>query len=89
MSMPGALEDARQELLSQLDRYEQDGVTRVNWLTTQDDQVCPLCASREKKRLNLSEAKRELAGTFCQPMAPNERCRCTLTVVEGQFDEMP
>lgn len=89
MSMPGALENARQELLAQLDRYEQDGVTRVNWLTTQDDQVCPLCASREQKPLNLGEARQELAGAFCQPIAPNHRCRCALTVVEGRFDEMP
>jgi hypothetical protein len=89
MDMPGTMEDARQDLQAQLDRYDQDGVTLVNWLTTQDDQVCPLCASREKKVLTIAEARRVLEGTFCHPHEPEGRCRCLLTVVEGRSDEMP
>ena len=89
MDMPGTMEDARQDLQAQLERYDQDGVTLVNWLTTQDDQVCPLCASREKKALTIAEARHVLEGTFCQPPKPEGRCRCLLTVVEGRSEEMP
>jgi hypothetical protein len=89
MEMPGTMEDARQELQAQLDRYDQDGVTLVNWLTTQDDQVCSLCASREKRVFTIAEARQVLEGTFCQSRAPDGRCRCLLSVVEGQLEEMP
>jgi hypothetical protein len=89
MDRTGMMEDARQELQAQLDRYDHDGVTLVNWLTTQDDQVCPLCASREQTVLTIAEARHILEGTFCQPREPEGRCRCLLTVVEGRSDEMP
>jgi hypothetical protein len=85
-----ALQDARrQELLAQLDRYIQDGVRRLNWLTTQDDQVCALCTAREQRVLTVAEARQELLGTFCESSASERGCRCALTVVETDFDEMP
>ena len=64
MDRTGMMEDARQELQAQLDRYDHDGVTLVNWLTTQDDQVCPLCASREQTVLTIAEARHILEGTY-------------------------
>jgi hypothetical protein len=79
----------RQELLAQLDRYTQDGARRVNWLTMQDDQVCARCAAREQRVLTIAEAGAELQGRFCESSDPERGCRCTLTVVETDFDEMP
>jgi hypothetical protein len=79
----------RQELLALLDRYTQDGTRRVNWLTTQDDQVCARCADREQRVLTVAEAYAELKGGFCESTDPERGCRCTLTVVETDFDEMP
>jgi hypothetical protein len=83
------IEARRQELLEQLDRYAQDGTRRVNWLTTQDDRVCSLCAAREQRALTISEAQAELKGKFCESNDSEFGCRCTLTVVENDFDEMP
>lgn len=83
------LDTQRQELLALLDRYTQDGARRVNWLTTQDDQVCALCAAREQRVLTVAEASSELQGRFCESSDPEHGCRCTLTVVETDFDEMP
>lgn len=79
----------RQELLTQLDRYLEDGVQRVNWLTTQDDQVCALCKEREQRVLTVAEARAALNGRFCDASDPERGCRCSLTVVETDFDEMP
>lgn len=83
------LDARRQELLDQLDRYTQDGTRRVNWLTTQDDRVCSLCAAREQRVLTVAEAQAELKGKFCESNDSELGCRCTLTVVENDFDEMP
>jgi hypothetical protein len=79
----------RQELLALLDRYTQDGARRVNWLTMQDDQVCARCAAREQRVLTVAEASAELNGRFCDSSDQEGGCRCTLTVVENDFDEMP
>jgi hypothetical protein len=79
----------RQDLLALLDRYAQDGVNRVNWLTTQDDQVCSRCAAREQRLLTVAEAQAELKERFCESSDPERGCRCTLTAVESDFDEMP
>jgi hypothetical protein len=83
------LDAQRQDLLGLLDRYTQDGARRVNWLTTQDDQVCALCAAREQRVLTIAEAHTELHGKLCESGNPERGCRCTLTVVESDFDEMP
>ena len=79
----------RQELLTQLDRYLQDGVQRVNWLTTQDGEVCSLCAQREQRALTVAEARAILQGRFCDADEHHRGCRCALTVIESDFDEMP
>jgi hypothetical protein len=85
-----ALQEAqRQELLALLDRYTQDGARRVNWLTMQDEQVCVLCAAREQRALTIAEARTALQGRWCEAGDPERGCRCTLTVVETDFDEMP
>src|SRR5262245_22251918 len=85
-----SLQDAqRQELLALLDRYTQDGARRVNWLTTQDEQVCALCAAREQRALTIAEAHAALQGGWCESLNLERGCRCTLTVVESDFDEMP
>jgi hypothetical protein len=89
MNQETLLEAQRQELLAQLDRYTQDGVRRVNWLTTQDDRVCALCTAREQRVLTIAEARQELQGRFCESSASERGCRCALTVVETDFDEMP
>jgi hypothetical protein len=89
MNQETLLEARRQELLAQLDRYTQDGVRRVNWLTTQDDQVCALCIAREQRVLTIAEAHQELQGRFCESRTSERGCRCALTVVETDFDEMP
>ena len=83
------LNDRRQELLALLDRYTQDGVGRVNWLTTQDDKVCARCATREQRALTVAEVRTALQGNWCEAHDPALGCRCTLTVVETDFDEMP
>jgi hypothetical protein len=79
----------RQALLAQLERYTADGVQRVNWLTTQDDQVCARCREREQRVLTIAEARKVLQGEFCEAQDAERGCRCTLTVVESDFDEMP
>ena len=89
MDQETLLDARRQELLAQLDRYTQDGARRVNWLTTQDDQVCALCSAREQRVLTIAEARQELQGRFCEASASERGCRCALTVVETDFDEMP
>ncbi len=87
----GTLIDARrQELLALLDRYTQDGARRVNWLTTQDEHVCARCADREQRgALTVAEVHTTLQGYWCEAPDPELGCRCTLTVVETDFDEMP
>jgi hypothetical protein len=89
MDQKTPVDDRRQELLAQLDRYTQDGVRRVNWFTTQDDQVCALCTAREQRVLTIDEARQELQGRFCESSTSERGCRCALTVVETDFDEMP
>jgi hypothetical protein len=89
MDRQALIDDRRQELLAQLDRYTQDGARRVNWLTTQDDQVCALCTAREQRVLTIAEARQELQGRFCESSTSGRGCRCVLTVVETDFDEMP
>jgi hypothetical protein len=89
MDQKTLVDDRRQELLTQLDRYIQDGVRRVNWLTTQDDQVCALCSAREQRALTIAEARQALQGKFCESSTSTRGCRCVLTVVETDFDEMP
>ena len=83
------LDSQRQELLALLDRYTQDGARRINWLTMQDDQVCSRCATREQRPLTLAEARAALQGDWCEARNAEHGCRCTLTVVETDFDEMP
>jgi hypothetical protein len=89
MAQETLMDVRRQELLTQLDRYLEDGVQRVSWLTTQDDEVCALCAQRERRALTVAEARAVLQGRFCHSDDRERGCRCTLTVVEGDFDEMP
>jgi hypothetical protein len=89
MAQETLMEVRRQELLALLDRYTDDGVRRVNWLTTQDDRVCALCRAREQRVLTVAEARDALKGRFCESNDPQRGCLCTLTVVEGDFDEMP
>jgi hypothetical protein len=55
----------------------------------QDDQVCARCAAREQRVLTVAEANAELNGGFCDASDQEGGCRCTLTVVENDFDEMP
>jgi hypothetical protein len=89
MAHETALNDRRQELLALLDRYTQDGARRVNWLTTQDDKVCARCATREQRALTVAEVRTFLQGNWCEAHDTELGCRCTLTVVETDFDEMP
>jgi hypothetical protein len=90
MTRETLLADRRQELLALVDRYTQDGAQRVNWLTTQDEQVCRCCAAREQQgALTVAEVRRVLQGDWCEAPDPELGCRCTLTVVETDFDEMP
>ena len=89
MAQETLMEVRRQELLALLDRYADDGVRRVNWLTTQDDRVCALCRAREQRVLTVAEARDALKGRFCEASDLQRGCLCTLTVVEGDFDEMP
>jgi len=89
MARESVIESQRQELQALLDRYLQDGVRRVNWLTTQDGQVCARCTAREQGPLTVAEARTVLQGSWCEASDPERGCRCTLTVVETDFDEMP
>jgi hypothetical protein len=90
MAQDTLIEGRRQELLALLDRYIQDGARRVNWLTTQDDRVCARCAAREERgALTVADARAVLQGDWCEAPDPELGCRCTLTVVETDFDEMP
>jgi hypothetical protein len=83
------MDDQRLELLALLDRYTADGGSRLNWLTTQDDRVCALCRAREQGVLTVAQARAALEGRFCEADDQERGCRCTLTVVETDFDEMP
>jgi hypothetical protein len=90
MAQETLIDGRRQELLALLDRYAQDGARRVNWLTTQDEHVCTRCADREQRgALTVAEVRTTLQGSWCEAPDPELGCRCTLTVVETDFDEMP
>ena len=90
MAQEMLIDGRRQEMLALLDRYTQDGARRVNWLTTQDGRVCGRCATREQRgALTIAEARTALQGNWCDAPNPELGCRCTLTVVETDFDEMP
>ena len=90
MAQEALIDARRQELLALLERYTQDGARRVNWLTTQDEQVCACCAAREQRgALAVAEVHTALQGNWCKSPDPELGCRCTLTVVETDFDEMP
>ncbi len=90
MAQDTLIDARRQELLALLDRYTQDGARRVNWLTTQDEHVCARCADREQRgALTVAEVRTTLQGYWCEAPDPELGCRCTLTVVETDFDEMP
>ena len=90
MAQETLIEGRRQELLALLDRYTQDGARRVNLLTTQDEHVCGRCADREQRgALTVAEVRTTLQGDWCEVPDPELGCRCTLTVVETDFDEMP
>jgi hypothetical protein len=39
--------------------------------------------------LTIAQAVAELNDEFCESSDPERGCRCTLTVVESNFDEMP
>lgn len=60
-----------------LTRYEQAGVdevgVEVEWLTAQDDRVCPVCASKAGNRYSVEEAHGIL------PQHP--QCRCTFVPI--------
>jgi hypothetical protein len=90
MAQETLLDGRRQELLDLLERYTQDGARRLNWLTTQDERVCARCAAREQRgALTVAEAREVLQENWCEAPDPELGCRCTLTVVETDFDEMP
>ena len=90
MAQETLLDGRRQELLTLLDRYVQDGARRVNWLTTQDEQVCACCAAREQRgALTTAEVRNALQENWCKAPDPELGCRCTVTVVETDLDEMP
>jgi hypothetical protein len=90
MTQEALMEGRRQELLALLERYVQDGARRVNWLTTQDEHVCAPCASREQRgALTIAEVRTILQGPWCEAPDLDLGCRCILTVVETDFDEMP
>src|SRR5262245_49082943 len=89
MAQDTLIDGRRQELLALLDRYIQDGARRVSWLTTQDEYVCARCAGREQRgALTIAEVHTTLQGLWCESPHPELGCRCTLTVVETDFDEM-
>lgn len=46
MNAQGTLDDSRRSLLEQVDGHAAAGVERLQWLTTQDVMVCPLCQER-------------------------------------------
>ena len=68
MAQETLIDGRRQELLALLDRYTQDGARRVNWLTTQDEQVCARCADREQRgALTVAEVRTTLQGLVRGP----------------------
>lgn len=80
MGIQGNINDWRKEMLDILDSFNDD-VTKVEWLTAKDEVVCPLCAKRDGKVYTISQVKKELAGEFCKPIDPDDRCRCALLPV--------
>lgn len=59
------------------DRYERNGVEKVEWLAAWDDRTCPECESLNGKIFNLGEA----------PDLPvHPACRCTLAPIIGGED---
>ena len=81
MGIQGTVNDWRKELLDMLNELSNGGVTKVEWLTAQDEVVCPLCAKRDGKKYTIAEARKELAGEFCKPTDPDDKCRCTFLAV--------
>jgi hypothetical protein len=90
MTQDTIINGRRRELLALLERYVLDGARRVNWLTTQDEHVCAACAGREQRgALSVAEVRLTLQGSWCEAPDLELGCRCILTVVETDFDEMP
>ena len=53
-------------MLELLDRYESTWPHgRVTWFTCDDRLACKPCAAREGRKFTYNEARRELAGRFC------------------------
>lgn len=78
MNAQGKLDDSRKSLLEQVDGHAAAGVERLQWLTTQDVIVCPLCQERDGRQYTMEEVRDILSGEFCRPDATHGRCRCTL-----------
>ena len=62
---------------STLKRYDEAGITEVEWLAEIDSRTCPECQAMNGKRLPITEANNKI------PMHPN--CRCTwLAIIPEQ-----
>ena len=78
MGRQGTVDDWRKDLLEIIESYVEEGVGKFEWITANDENVCPKCYAREGKVFTLKELKKELSGKFCEPPDPDDRCRCTL-----------
>jgi hypothetical protein len=82
MGIQGTVDNWRKDMMDIINRLDDD-VTKVEWLTAQDEVVCPLCAKRNGKIYTIPEVKKELAEEFCKFSDPDDRCRCTLLPVRN------
>ena len=64
---------------STLKRYDEAGITEVEWLAEIDSRVCPECKAMNGKRIPITQAQNQI------PMHPN--CRCTWLAIIPEVKE--
>lgn len=62
------------------DLYNDAGIDQIQWLTADDERVCPECAALDGEIVNLGDAFE--GGVAQPPLHPN--CRCTIIAVDNE-----
>lgn len=91
---------ARTEIMGALNRGAQVGWSQAQkkgflgkeaeqeWMTAQDERICPVCGGLSEQRQPLKEPFRSVFGGKLIPYPPaHPRCRCTIALVPGAVVE--
>jgi hypothetical protein len=77
--MKMSMEESKCQLFNQLDNFEKEGViSKLEWLTANDENVCAECAKRNRKIYSIPAARKLLNSDFCS----SKWCRCCFVATE-------